>query len=200
MRWFWQQYAPDVSPTDPNVSPPQLQEVPSPTPTLVATAEYDVLRDESVAYAEKLKAAGTSVTHRHAPDMDHNFPATPNVAGRFPQGNETLAEIADWLRATQWLSNKNYPLTTTSRACVAIETCCGPVMDFGGSTRDAVLIVHHVSAGTRDDHARIVPNSLQPLGWGTASVGPFDSAEDLLNGYCPLPGSGITSGFVSANL
>jgi hypothetical protein len=100
MRWFWQQYAPDVSPTDPNVSPPQLQEVPSPTPTLVATAEYDVLRDESVAYAEKLKAAGTSVTHRHAPDMDHNFPATRNVAGRFPQGNETLAEIADWLRAT----------------------------------------------------------------------------------------------------
>ena len=38
MSWFWQQYAPDVSPTGPNVSPPQLQEVPSLTPTLVATS------------------------------------------------------------------------------------------------------------------------------------------------------------------
>jgi acetyl esterase len=38
MRWFWQQYALDVSLTDPNVSPPQLQEVPSLTPTLVATS------------------------------------------------------------------------------------------------------------------------------------------------------------------
>jgi hypothetical protein len=35
----------------------------------------------------------------------------------------------------------------------AVETCRGPVMDFDGSTRDAVLIVHHVSAGTRDDRA-----------------------------------------------
>jgi alpha/beta hydrolase fold len=199
MRWFWQQYAPDVSPTDPNVSPPQLQEVPSLPPTLVATAEYDVLRDEGVAYAEKLKAAGTAVTHLHAPDMGHNFPATPNVVGRFPQGNETLAEIADWLRATvageQELLFDHYV-----QSLRRYRNLLRPVMDFGGSTRDAVLIAHHVSAGTRDDHARIVPNSLQPLGWGTASVEPFDSAEDLLNGYCPLPGSGITSGFVSANL
>jgi acetyl esterase/lipase len=69
MRWFWQQYA-----------PPQLQEVPSLTPTLVATAEYDVLRDEGGAYAEKLRAAGTAATHLHAPGMGHNFPATPNIS------------------------------------------------------------------------------------------------------------------------
>jgi hypothetical protein len=99
MCWFWLQHAPDVSPTDPNVSPPQLQEVPSLTPTLVATAEYDVLRDEGVAYPEKLRTAGTAVTHLHTADMGHNFPATPNLVGRFPQCNETLAEIAGWLRA-----------------------------------------------------------------------------------------------------
>jgi acetyl esterase len=67
---------------------------------LVATAEYDVLRDESIAYAEKLKAAGIAVTHLHAPDMGHNFPVTPNLVARFPQCNETRAEIANWLKST----------------------------------------------------------------------------------------------------
>jgi acetyl esterase len=87
-----------VSPNDPNVSP--LQEIPELPPTLVATAEYDVLRDESIAYAEKLRVAGIAVPHLHAPDMGHNFPATPNLVARFSQCNETLAEIADWLKAT----------------------------------------------------------------------------------------------------
>lgn len=100
MRWFWEQYAPGVSPDNPDVSPLCLGQVPPLPPTLVATAEYDVLRDESVAYAEKLKAAGIAVTHLHSPDMGHNFPATPNLIGRFPQCMETLAEIAGWLRAT----------------------------------------------------------------------------------------------------
>ena len=68
--------------------------------TLVATAEYDVLRDEGIAYAEKLKAAGVNVTHLRAPDMGHNFPATPNLVGRFPQSRQTLAEIARWLKVT----------------------------------------------------------------------------------------------------
>jgi acetyl esterase len=74
MHWFWQQYAPDVSPTDPNVPPLRLQEVPSLPPTLMATVEYEALRDEGIAYAEKLRAAGTAVTHLHAPDMAITFP------------------------------------------------------------------------------------------------------------------------------
>ena len=99
MRWFWQQYAPEASPSDPNVSPLQLQQVPALPPTLVATAEYDILRDEGIAYAEKLRSAGVIITHLHAPDMGHNFPATPNLVGRFPQCRQTLANIAEWLNA-----------------------------------------------------------------------------------------------------
>ena len=99
MRWFTQQYAANVSPTDPNVWPLHLADVPALPATLVATAEYDVLRDEGVAYAEKLRAAGVPVTHLHAPDMGHNFPATPNLVGRFPQSQQTLAEVATWLKA-----------------------------------------------------------------------------------------------------
>jgi len=58
------------------------------------------LRDEGIAYAAKLAAAGVDLTHLHSPDMGHNFPAHPNLVGRFPQCRETLAEIAAWLRKT----------------------------------------------------------------------------------------------------
>ena len=100
MRWFWEQYAPGSSPDDPNVSPLRLHKVPLLPPTLVATAEYDVLRDDGIAYAEKLGEAGVAVTHLHAPDMHHNFPVHPATVARFPQSNAALTQIAAWLRAT----------------------------------------------------------------------------------------------------
>jgi acetyl esterase len=100
MRWFWQQYAPGVAPGDPDVSPLQLHKLPALPPTLVATAEYDVLRDEGLAYAQKLVAAGVAVTHLHAPDMHHNFPLHPGTVARFPQCDAALTQIAGWLRAT----------------------------------------------------------------------------------------------------
>jgi acetyl esterase/lipase len=77
MRWFWTQYAPGTPPSDPNISALRLQTVPALPPTLVATAEYDPLRDEGIAYAKKLTSAGIAVTHLHARDMHHNFPV-PN--------------------------------------------------------------------------------------------------------------------------
>jgi acetyl esterase len=98
MSWFWQQYADGVSPDDPNISPLRLEKLPVLPPTLVATAEYDPLRDEGIAYAEKLKQAGVEVTHLHAPDMHHNFPVHPGTVARFPQSVEALRQFADWLR------------------------------------------------------------------------------------------------------
>jgi acetyl esterase len=100
MRWFWQQYAPGVSPADPDVSPLQLHNLPALPPTLVTTAEYDVLRDEGLAYAQKLEAAGVAVTRPHAPDMHHNFPVHPGTVARFTQCDAALIQIAGWLRAT----------------------------------------------------------------------------------------------------
>jgi acetyl esterase len=99
MRWFWEQYARGFSADDPNVSPLRLHKVPTLPPTLVATAEYDVLRDDGIAYAEKLAAAGVAVTHINAPDMSHNFPVHPATVARFPQCDSALSRIAGWLRA-----------------------------------------------------------------------------------------------------
>ena len=58
------------------------------------------LRDDGIAYAEKLGAAGVAVTHMHAPDMHHNFPVHPATVARFPQSDAALSRIAGWLRAT----------------------------------------------------------------------------------------------------
>jgi acetyl esterase len=100
MRWFWEQYARGFSPDDPDVSPLRSHKVLALPPTLVATAEYDVLRDDGIAYGEKLAGAGIAVTHLHAPDMHHNFPVHPATVARFPQCDSALTRIAGWLRAT----------------------------------------------------------------------------------------------------
>lgn len=105
MSWFWDLYAPGIAPNDANISPLRAQTVPTLPPTLVATAEYDPLRDEGIAYAEKLKAAGIAVTHLHAPDMNHNFPVHPGTVARFPQSISALNEFAAWLRATACLAD-----------------------------------------------------------------------------------------------
>jgi len=100
MRWFWDQYIQGVSPGDANISPLQLEQVPALPPTLVATAEHDPLRDEGIAYADKLRVAGVEATHLHYADMHHNFPVHPGTVARFPQSVEALDQFAAWLKRT----------------------------------------------------------------------------------------------------
>ena len=100
MRWFWDQYHPGISSADPNLSPLRLEKIPPLPPTLVATAEHDPLRDEGIAYAERLLASGVAVTHLHYADMHHNFPVHPGTVARFPQSIEALQRFALWLRQT----------------------------------------------------------------------------------------------------
>ncbi len=62
MKWFWDHYADPDQRGDPKASPLQgdLSNLP---PALIVTAEFDPLRDEGVAYAEALEAAGVRVEH-----------------------------------------------------------------------------------------------------------------------------------------
>jgi acetyl esterase len=100
MRWFWDQYVSDASASDSNVSPLRISNFPALPPTLVATAEHDPLRDEGIAYVEKLRNAGVAVAHLHSPDMHHNFPVHPGTVARFPQSIDALNQFAAWLRKT----------------------------------------------------------------------------------------------------
>ncbi len=74
MEWFVAQYVqdPDLI-KDPRVSPLCAADVSGLAPAYVVTAEYDPLRDEGRAYAEKLAEAGVAVTHLDYPGLIHGF-------------------------------------------------------------------------------------------------------------------------------
>jgi len=100
MHWVWRMYAGATSADDPDVSPLRRSPLRRLPPTFVATAEHDILRNEGLAYVDKLRSAGTPVVHHHSPDMHHNFLVNPGTVGRFPQCQEALQVLATWLRRT----------------------------------------------------------------------------------------------------
>ena len=74
MQWFWAHYlATPADGANPYASPlraPDLRGVP---PAFVMTAEYDPLRDEGRAYAERLREAGVPVFYQCRKGMVHMF-------------------------------------------------------------------------------------------------------------------------------
>lgn len=72
MRWFWDQYLGDTAhaPLARIGGTPDLANLP---PATVITAQFDPLRDEGMAYAARLAAAGVPVDAEIAPGMIHGF-------------------------------------------------------------------------------------------------------------------------------
>lgn len=76
MKWFWDNYTTDAAKRkDFMASPLQatLEQLKGLPPTLIQTAENDVLRDEGEAYGRKLDAAGVQVTSVRYNGMIHDF-------------------------------------------------------------------------------------------------------------------------------
>ena len=76
MKWFWDNYAPDANRRNEIYASPlraSLDELKGLPPTLVQTAENDVLRDEGEAYARKMNEAGVSVTLVRYQGMIHDY-------------------------------------------------------------------------------------------------------------------------------
>jgi acetyl esterase len=61
----------------------------------IITAEYDPLRDEGIAYANKLKNANVQVTEKLYPKMIHGF---FQMGGVIEQGKEAIAAVASYIR------------------------------------------------------------------------------------------------------
>ena len=74
MDWFAGLYLnDDAERLDPRVSPLEADDLSGLAPATIVTASHDPLRDEGIAYAEKLAAAGVDVRHRNYEGYTHAF-------------------------------------------------------------------------------------------------------------------------------
>jgi len=81
MEWFWDHYlGPDGDGANPYASPLRAASLAGLPPAIVVTCEYDVLRDEGNAYAERLRREGVPVELRCVPGVNHGFLGSPTDA------------------------------------------------------------------------------------------------------------------------
>jgi acetyl esterase len=104
MKWSFEQYLPDgldsadpsdLASADPYLLPlraPHLRGLPS---ALILTAEFDPLRDDGRAYAQRLKAAGVTVEHSHWHDQMHGLLLQEPMVDR---ARAAVDQFADALR------------------------------------------------------------------------------------------------------
>lgn len=95
MMWFRNHYLPNKEDWSNVYAAPLLAEDFSELPpTLVITAEYDPLRDEGLAYADKLEKAGVQVESTCYEGMIHGFFW---MDGMMDKGKEAIEQVASYL-------------------------------------------------------------------------------------------------------
>ena len=96
MQHYWRLYLRDASDgADFRASPLRARDFGNLPPALVITAEFDPLRDEGRAYADRLREAGTPVLYREYPGMVHGFVTS---AGVLDAGKQAVREAAAALK------------------------------------------------------------------------------------------------------
>lgn len=97
MAWFFQHYAPGEAIEGPDVAPLRAADLSGLPPTVISLAEYDILHDEGVAYADALRAAGVPVVVRVMEGVTHGGIRLHNLCE--PAGAEVAALGADIAQA-----------------------------------------------------------------------------------------------------
>jgi acetyl esterase len=97
MVWSWRQYlARELDGYTPLASPLREADLRGLPPAMVLTAEYDPLRDEGEAYAQRLAEAGVAVAVKRYDGMIHGFIRRPH---QLDQARIALDDVAAALRA-----------------------------------------------------------------------------------------------------
>jgi acetyl esterase len=92
LAWYYETYCADrCEPTDSRVSPLYAADLSGLPAALIIAAEYDTLRDESKAYAERLETAGVAVRYTCYAGMVHGF---LQMRGLVPDAQRAIEEIA----------------------------------------------------------------------------------------------------------
>jgi acetyl esterase len=93
---FWEHYLPsDIQGANPYASPLRASDLSEVASATVVTVEFDPLRDEGAAYAERLDNAGSLAVHRKVDDMFHGY---LQLVQFLPRAREDVAELAGRLR------------------------------------------------------------------------------------------------------
>ena len=100
MIWFWDNYTTDASARIQIYASPlraSLEQLKGLPPTLVQTAEHDVLRDEGEAYAHKLDEAGVAVTLTRYNGVIHDW-GLLNPLAKLPATRSSMLQAAAELK------------------------------------------------------------------------------------------------------
>src|SRR5712692_5843579 len=96
MRFYWRLYLRDESDADDQrASPMRARHFANLPPAFVITAEFDPLRDEGRAYAERLREGGAPTLYRDYAGMIHGFVTS---AGVLDQGKQAMRDATAALR------------------------------------------------------------------------------------------------------
>ncbi len=79
--WFFKTYSNGAARDDPRISPAASFNLAKSPATHVATAGFDVLRDEGLAFADKLKEAGVACTVHNHTSLGHGFVHLTRILG-----------------------------------------------------------------------------------------------------------------------
>ena len=96
MRWYWDHYLPEAGArAHPDASPLRAPRLEGVAPAIVLTCEFDPLRDEGEAYAERLAEAGVPVVCRRYDGLVHGV---YRMQGKVKRSWELIDDSAAALR------------------------------------------------------------------------------------------------------
>ena len=97
MRWFWDTYLAGNRPaagSEARAYPALSTNLAQLPPTFLVTAEYDPLRDEGIAFSNKLREAGVRLQYRHFDTAAHGFACSEGPNDNF---SALMDDLVTWL-------------------------------------------------------------------------------------------------------
>jgi acetyl esterase len=95
MRFYWSVYAPDDAMRLHPLASPLRADLRGLPPVMVQLAELDVLRDEGIALAEKLRSAGVETAFELVPGVIHGY---LRASAKVAKARAAIASGSAWLR------------------------------------------------------------------------------------------------------
>jgi acetyl esterase len=98
MRWFWDSYLPDQTARKAPLASPIHADLRGLPPSFLAVADHDVLYDENIAFAERLRESGSGAELLVYPGTIHGFAEADGAVGAAVAG-KALWDVARFLSA-----------------------------------------------------------------------------------------------------